>query len=101
MVMSEAVDAARNLLSTTKSSVDEWELQQELREVTDEVVVPDRRQQILEQLRSLKSRGSLDGEVEHLVELVEEWPESRLDYVRLRLRAAAKAVLIGREGVSP
>ena len=97
--MSKSVDAARNLLRCTRPPVQELKRQRELREYSSSRVdVPDPQDVLLENLDSLTGcEQVMEENVEDAIQLVIEWPEDRLDDVRIRVRELAESVVTGGE----
>lgn len=93
--MSDAVDAARDILRSTRPPAEEWKLEREIRETTrSDVEVPSRQEAILENLRTIReSRQIIHSDIRELIELVDKWPDEQLEEVRTRLREMAGQVL--------
>lgn len=97
--MSEAVEAARDILKTARPEVSVWKREREIREYSSsQLDVPSRRKVLLEKLDVLTgSQQVLEENVEDVIRLVEQWPEDRLDEVRSQVQDLAESVVTGGE----
>ena len=95
--MSEAVDAAEDILRSTFPPVEEWKLEREIRDTTrSDVEVPSRQEVLIENLNVLSACDQiLEDEVDELIDLLEEWPEERLEEIRDRIRDLARKIVDG------
>lgn len=82
-------------MKTAGPEVSVWKKEREIREhSSSDLDVPSRRQVLLDKLDALTgSERVLEGNVEDVIRLVEEWPENRLEEVRNRVQELATSVV--------
>jgi len=87
-------------LKTTRPEVSDWKKERAIRKVSSSSLdVPSRKQVLLDKLDVLTgSERVLEGNVEDVIRLVQQWPEDRLEKVRSRVQELAKSVVTRGEG---
>jgi hypothetical protein len=93
--MCRALEAARDILKTARPEVSEWKKERAIRKVSSSSLdVPSRKQVLLDRLDVLTGCSRvLEGNVEDVIRLVDQWPENRLDEVRSRVQDLAEPVV--------
>ena len=93
--MSNAVDAAQDILRSTRPPVYAWREEEEIRETASSSVdVPSRQEVLLENLDTIRESDEMDdSEVGELINFVDEWPDEQLEEIRFRLQCMARQLL--------